>query len=95
MIDEHSAMVTAVALSLYRYNVAPIVRAQKLYDHFVGNCMEMDELVHTLINMRGFEATELPFPTARVYIEQALERYGEEAQQRVMANLAEDLLYRP
>lgn len=72
----------AMALSLYGFNVSPGMRAEKLYAHFDGDCMELDELEDILVNRPGYEATELPFPTAEVYVMHALERYGDEAERR-------------
>lgn len=83
----------AVALSLYGYNVPPIERARKLYDHFDGACWEVEELVDTLLNRKGYEATELPFPTANVYVQHALERYGREASTRVTMNKVAEKLH--
>ncbi len=77
---------TAIALSLYAYNVSSAERAQKIYDHFQGDCMEIEELTDILIHRGAYLATELPFPSAQVYVNHALERYGEEARQRVEAN---------
>ena len=78
-----SPMMVAIALSLYRFNVAPIQRAKKIYAHFEGACMEINELADLMVDRKGFEATELPFPSAEVYVAHALEHYGEEAKHRV------------
>ena len=69
----------AVALDLYGFNVSAYERAKALYDHFNGCCAEMDELVR---KVDYYPATELAPPTALVYVEHALARYGVEAQQR-------------
>lgn len=80
----YSPVAVGVALSLYGFNVSPLDRAQRLYDHFAGRCMELDELVAVLDGPRlAYAMTELPLPTARVYVQHALETYGEEALRRV------------
>ncbi len=82
----NSPIETAIALSLYAYNVSANERAQKIWDHFQGDCMEVAELVDILMNRGAYLATELPYPSAFVYVKHAIERYGEEAQERVSAN---------
>jgi hypothetical protein len=72
----------AMALSLYAYNVSPQQRAAELYHHFRGACMEMDELTYILTHRGPYAATELPYPTAKVYVEHALARYGKQAVER-------------
>lgn len=82
--DTHySAVAVGIALSLYAFNVAPLTRAQRLYDHFEGECMELVDLVRILADRPGYAMTELPLPTARVYLQHALETYGAEATHRV------------
>jgi len=76
----------AMALSLYAYNVSAGERAQKLYDHFEGDCMEPHHLLLILMERGAYAATEFPYPTAAVYVQHALERCGEEAKQRRIAN---------
>lgn len=89
---EYSPLAVAIALSLYGYNVSPHERAQKLYDHFKGACAEVDELADILVRHCGYEATTLAQPTARVYVQHALDRYGQEACSRIYAeNFAEKL----
>lgn len=78
----------AIALSLYAYNVSPGVRSEKLYDHFDGNCAELVELASVLDFREAYAATEFAYPTAKVYVDHALEHYGEEAKRRVAANEA-------
>lgn len=75
----------AIALSLYAYNVSPHERAAKLHAHFAGKCMDLLELTHIVGSRGAYLATELPFPTAEVYVHYALERYGQEARDRVAA----------
>lgn len=86
-MESHSPIEVAIALSLYAYNVSPGVRAEKLYDHFAGNCAEPMELLDILQRRGAYAATELAFPTAQVYVEHSLEKYGREARERVRANL--------
>ncbi len=83
---EYSPLSVAIALSLYGFNVSPMERAQKLYDHFKGNCADLNDLAIALVEHCGYEATTLALPTARVYVQHALERYGAEACERVYAH---------
>jgi len=86
-VHDYTPIETAIALSLYAYNVAPGIRAEKLYEHFQGACMEPDELLDRMQGVRlAFAATELPFPTAEVYVRHALLKYGVEARERVRLN---------
>lgn len=78
-----SAVAVGVALSLYAYNVSPSDRAKRLYDHFKGACMDLEDLERILDSRVGYAMTELPLPSAKVYVQQALETYGEEALHRV------------
>ena len=73
-------LVAATAMSLYIYNVSPGVRAEKLYHYFQGECAEPDDLL-ALVD-KAFWATHMAFPTAKVYLEQAMLRYGDEARER-------------
>ena len=81
----NEALVTAVAMSLYKYNVAPGIRAEKLYVHFDGACAELDDLLWMIDQFNW--ATEMAAPTALVYMQHALERYEDEARDRVRINL--------
>lgn len=84
MNNVYSPVAVGIALALYGFNVSPLDRARRLYDHFQGECMELDELVRVLDGPRlAYAMTELPLATARVYLQHALETYGEEALQRV------------
>lgn len=86
--DKYSPYDVAVALSLYAYNFAPLERAQRIYDHFRGDCAELEELTDLLGGRHGaYAASELAPPSAVVYINHALERYGDEAQRRNRINL--------
>lgn len=76
------ALVAATAMSLYRYNVPPKERAQKLYDEFEGECMEMPEMLRAVED--PYWATAMPHPTAMQYMTHALDRYVEEATRRVI-----------
>lgn len=72
----------AIALALYGYNVSPYDRAYKIYEHFDGDCAELDDLIQYM-QRYGSAPTALPFPSAEIYVQHALEKYGEEAKYRV------------
>jgi hypothetical protein len=74
-----SPIVVGIALALYRYNVSPYERAKKLYDHFNGDCAELDELIW-LVDQ---DLTAMALPSAKVYVDHAMETYVEEALMRV------------
>jgi hypothetical protein len=78
----YEPIVVAIALALYGFNVSPVQRAKRLYDHFEGECAELPDLVDYMIKY-GSAPTGMAFPTAEVYVQHALERYGEEARHRV------------
>ena len=80
----YTPLEVAIALSLYFYNVSPLDRARRLHEHFNGCCAELDEL--TWMCGMAWVVTDLPYPTAKVYVQHALERYGEEARERVQIN---------
>lgn len=88
MTRQYKPIEVAVALSLYAYNVSPLTRAEKLYTHFEGRCAEVTDMLYILMNSPNSVATELAMPTALVYVNHALEKYGEEAARRVRVNLA-------
>lgn len=81
-ISNYSPVEVAIALALYGYNVSAVERAQKIYDHFDGKCPAMDKLICYMMNYAS-APTALPFPSAQVYVQHVLERYGEEARHRV------------
>jgi len=80
----YSPIVIATALALYNFNQSPVERAEKLYKHFDGECMGLDEMIDIFMHLGGSTITELPYPTAKVYLGHALERYGEEAEGRCL-----------
>jgi hypothetical protein len=86
-MSDYTPTETAIALSLYAYNVRPIERAEKLHDHFGGECPTMEEL-YRVMQQPAYAPTELPFPTFEVYLRQALSKCGEEARRRVRASRA-------
>lgn len=79
--EAYEPIEVAVALALYGYNVSAAVRARAIYDHFDGACAELDELYGYMYNY-GSAPTAMAFPSAEVYVEQALARYGREAKER-------------
>jgi len=83
---EFTPIEVAVALALYAYNVNAHTRARKLYEHFQGDCEDLNVMVDTLAYTSHVAATALPMPTAKVYVQHALDMYGEEARARVAAN---------
>lgn len=78
-MSNYSPIETAIALALYGYNVSEVERAEKIYKHFDGYCLGMGDLVLYMTHA----PTALPFPSAEVYVQHALEKYGEEAKRRV------------
>lgn len=58
----------------------------RIYEHFQGACAEAEKLVQIMVDMPAYAATELAYPSAVVYVNQALERYGEEPRERARVN---------
>ena len=85
--QNYSPIEVAVAMSLYGYNVRAGDRATKLYNHFRGRCAEIEDLVYILSSNTAYAATELAMPTANLYVQHALEKYGDEARNRVKVNM--------
>lgn len=56
-----------IAVSLYQFNVNTFERADKLFQHFKGDCAEMFELSRWVDSKNW--ATEMPYPTAVVYLQ--------------------------
>ena len=75
-------MIDAVAMSLYIYNVNVMERADKLFQHFKGDCAEMFELMQWCDSPSW--ATKMPPPTAKRYLHDALDRYKSQATDRVL-----------
>lgn len=87
-MESYTPIEVATALSLYGYNVSPGERAEALYDYFTDRglgCAEPYELL-AICERHKYAATEFAFPTAVVYVNQALNRYGEEARERCRIN---------
>jgi hypothetical protein len=78
------SIVAAMAMSYYQYNVRPLERAEKLFNHFEGACSDLATLVD-LVDHKNW-STEMAYPTAVVYLNHAMERYAEEAAQRCKLN---------
>lgn len=85
-LPQFDPIVVAVALSLYAYNVSPMERANKIYEHFRGDCLELHELVRIMSDDAAYAATQLPYQSAVLYVLHALEKYGLEAHHRCVVN---------
>jgi hypothetical protein len=81
-----SPIVVATALSLYVYNVSPGARARDLYDHFKGNCMDLEDIEALFERRPMYAATDLPHAMAVVYVRMAIEMYGAQAEERCRIN---------
>ena len=84
----YSPIEVAISLSLYAYNVSAVERARRIHDRLRGDCAGMDELVRIMSDYSGYAATELSYPSAAVYVQQALDECGEAASQRVRLSAA-------
>lgn len=87
-MNANEGLIAATAMSLYIYNVSADKRAEKLYHHFADQglpCGDPDDFLRW-VDM-PYWATEMPAPTALVYLEHAVTRYGAEAEDRLQANL--------
>ena len=87
-MNNYTPIEAATALSLYGYNVSPRARAENLYYFFRHRnlpCGEPEDLLAHCQNYKNF-ATEMPHATAVLYIQHALEKYGEEARNRCRIN---------
>ena len=87
-MSNYTPIEIATALSLYGYNVSPGERAERLYDYFTNRnlpCGESADFLGWCLNYKNF-ATEMPFVVAVLYIQHALEKYGEEARNRCRIN---------
>ena len=82
MPEPYSPVEAAIALALYGHNVSPYQRAVAIYEHFGGECAELADLVEYMVRY-GSAPTSLAFPSAEIYVQQALDRYGAEARERV------------
>lgn len=78
------SLIEATAMALYVYNVSPGERAERLYRHFEGACADPGDLLKWVDHPSW--ATQMPWPTAQVYMQHAMERYGTEARERVYFN---------
>jgi hypothetical protein len=79
--ETYEPIEVAIALALYGYNVSATTRAREIYDHFDGACADLDEL-YGYMQHYGSAPTAMAFPSAEVYVQQALARYGAEAKRR-------------
>lgn len=89
MARHSEPLVVFAALSNYQYDVSPGERAQKLFDHFGGACMELDGLVRMMAKGTSL-CNGLPFPTAKVYLEHAMAHSGSHAVRWVHAQRSVD-----
>lgn len=87
VLSSHYSLAVCTAMSLYKYNVSPGERAEKLYSEFKGACAEPNELLELVDNPHW--ATQMAAPTALLYLQHAIDKYGSESVERVAANLTE------
>lgn len=85
-MNTYEPIEVAIALSLYDHNTNPNERAEKIYEHFEGRCAAVIDLCQKLYLWPGNATMALDFPAAEVYVQHALERYGEEARRTVQVN---------
>lgn len=79
-----AAMVCAIAMSLYRYNVPPTARVRAIAEIFDRDRLpraDDDDLLRWVDNPCW--ATEMPMATAFAYMRCALDKYGAEAATRI------------
>ena len=88
------ALVIAVALSWYAFNVSATERARRLHAHFHGDCMDMGDLVDVLVKRGECFATEFPYPTALAYVRDALRAYHRAAREHVILCETADKLFK-
>ncbi len=86
-MTEPTPLAAGVAMSLYQYNVGPRERLGALANAMGLNLLEWDRetLLH-LVESKHW-ATEMSADMALAYLRNALDRYGDESQRRVLVNL--------
>ena len=84
-MNDYTPLETAIALSLFAYNVSPGERAQRLDEHLGGDYVDLSYVSNLFSTRSVYAATELSLDVAEAYVDQALEMYGEQARERVLA----------